>query len=820
MRNGHGRGEIFRVVAILPIWMAVAVMSVSSIFVQSGTFAQSERDANEKHWTAQWITAPGVAERDRAVLRFRKVVDLAQPVARFVVNVSADNQFILYVNGKEAGRGPSRGDLGHWRYETYDIAALLHAGRNTLAATVWHFGAHAAIAQMSERTGFLLRGKGDREREADTNATWEVEEEKGIETLRPHVKAYYAAEPGERIDGAKVDWHWSDDSDAADSKGTSAKGTWTKAVTLGRGAQRYEQDAPNNWQLVADPLPAMEMTEVPAGKVVRASGIATPSGFPEKGFQVSTHTKASVLLDNGQLTTGFPVLAVSGGQGSTVRLTYAEALVDDKGEKGNRNEIAGKHIEGVMDEFLPSGAEVARAFTPLSWRTWRYLQLDVETADRPVDIEGIRTWFSAYPFVEKGYFRSDDAGLRPIWNIGWRTARLDAHDTYMDTPYWERLQYIGDTRIQALISYTVGGDDRLARQAIEAFNDSRISDGLTQSRYPSSLVQMIPTFSLMWVGMVHDFWMYCGDAAFVRGQISGTRTVLDWFLRRQRADGLLGRIPWWPFVDWGADFKDGVPPQDEDGGSAVLTLQFVEALRDAAELERAHGDTHIAENYEKAAERAVAAVRNLCWNAKHGLLADTPAQKHFSQHANILAVWLDVVPAEKQKELLTKILSRSDSGFTAAAEVPTMTAATYYFRFYLARALEHAGMGEEYLKLLGPWRAMVGLGLTTWAESPEPTRSDSHAWSAHPNFDLLRIVAGIRPMSAGFEKVTIEPHLGALKEVQAGMPIPQGMVEVEYERRAEGVRARVRLPERVTGKLVWKGRSMALHSGEQTVALR
>src|SRR5258707_15894478 len=84
----------------------------------------------------------------------------------------------------------------------------------------------------------------------------------------------------------------------------------------------------------------------------------------------------------------------------------------------------------------------------------------------------------------------------------------------------------------------------------------------------------------MWVGMVHDFWMYRGDADFVRGQVAGTRTALDWFLRRQRADGLLGKISWWPFVDWGADFVDGVPPQEEDGGSAAMTLAVVGAVPD------------------------------------------------------------------------------------------------------------------------------------------------------------------------------------------------------------------------------------------------
>src|SRR5215470_7219892 len=81
-------------------------------------------------WKAQWITAPGAAERDVAVLHFRKTIELAAQPERFFVDVSADNQFILYVNGKEAGRGPSHGDLAHWRYETLDLAPLLHEGKN------------------------------------------------------------------------------------------------------------------------------------------------------------------------------------------------------------------------------------------------------------------------------------------------------------------------------------------------------------------------------------------------------------------------------------------------------------------------------------------------------------------------------------------------------------------------------------------------------------------------------------------------------------------------------------------------------------------
>jgi hypothetical protein len=319
--------------------------------------------------------------------------------------------------------------------------------------------------------------------------------------------------------------------------------------------------------------------------------------------------------------------------------------------------------------------------------------------------------------------------------------------------------------------------------------------------------------------MVHDFWLYRNDADFVRAQLAGTRTVLDWYLQHQRADGLVGKLPWWVFVDWASDFNAGEPPQDEDGGSAIITLQLVEALGYGAELEDVYGHAARAAMYREAVNRATQGLRSRCWNQQYELIADTPAQAHFSQHANILGIWLDVIPQAQQQSVLKKLLSLSDARFKSDSALPPMSLATYYFRFYLARALQHAGLGNEYIPLLQPWRTMLALGLTTWAEQPEPTRSDSHAWSAHPNYDLLTIVAGIRPASPGFRTVRIEPYLGALKHLAAVMSHPSGEIKVDYTKNGAGVHAEITLPASTSGTLLWEGKTHPLHEGAQAIEI-
>jgi hypothetical protein len=524
---------------------------------------------------------------------------------------------------------------------------------------------------------------------------------------------------------------------------------------------------------------------------------------------VPARAKAVVLLDQSHLTNAYAVLDTSGGAGSTIALTYAEALKDAKGEKGNRNEIEGKTILGLKDVFRPGGGE-HRRFQTLWFRCYRYVQVEIETGDEPLRIHDLHGIFTGYPFQEKARFAAPELPwIKDMWEMDWRVARLGAGETYFDTPYYEQLQYIGDARIQALISLYMTGDDRLVRQAIEHFDASRIPEGITASRYPSALGQYIPTFSLIWVAMVHDYWMHRDDPAFVRGFMPGVRGVLGWYERQLDATGLLGPMLWWGFVDWAPEWETGIPPGVQHGHSAMVTLQFAYALQRGAELEQAFGQPAEAARFRGLAEKLTAAARAKAWDPARRLFLDSPEAKLYSQQTNTMAVLVDAVPANEQTGLMKRVLSDG-----------SLVRATYYYSFYMLEALRKAGLADRYIEQLAPWQQMLALGLTTTAESPEPTRSDAHAWSAHPNYGLLATVLGIRPDAPGFRSVRIAPSLGPLQKAEGRLPHPLGDIDVRLERSGDhGLRGEVTLPPGLSGVFEWKGRKLPLRPGRQEIGL-
>jgi alpha-L-rhamnosidase len=756
-------------------------------------------------WPASWIRTAGAAGRGPGVFLFRRSLDLPAAPTHFVVHVSADQRYELFVNGQRIATGPARGDLDHWRFETADIASKLVAGRNVLAAVVWNFGAEAPMAQISFETAFLMQGDSQAEAAVNTGTGWKSIANPAITPLPIDRKAikyqYFVGGPGEVVDASTYPWGW--ERPAFDDT------AWTAAASITPAGPRGARDSPSRWFLVPRAIPPMEDTPERLEKVVRSTNGDVPAGVLDGSahWVIPSHTRMTALLDRGHLTSAYPEVLTSGGRAASISLTYTEALHDPAahgagGDKGNRNEVAGKVVTGLVDRFLPDGGS-ERLFSSLWWRTFRYVEVTVETADEPLTVDAIRARFSAYPFQQRASFDSSDPALGRIFDVGWRTARLCAHETYMDTPYWEQLQYVGDTRIQALVSLYAGGDDRLVKNAIELFDESRTPDGITQSRYPGALPQFIPPFSLFWIGMMHDLWWYSGDRAFLSPYLRGARGVLDWFEARLTPDGLLGKLEWWNYADWVDAFPNGEPPMTVRGESAILTLQFAIALREAADLESAFGSAAEAAKHRALADRLNAAVTATCWDASRGLLADTPEKRTWSQHVNLLGVLSDAIPANQQRAVMTKVL-----------DDPSLTQTTYYFKFYLFRAIEKAGLADRYLDLLGPWKSMLDLGLTTWAEKPEPTRSDSHAWSAHPTVDLLTIVAGVEPASPGFETVRIRPHLGSLLTLSATVPTPRGDVVVAYKKGAAGLTADVTLPQGMSGTIELAGQQTSLHAGK------
>ncbi len=780
---------------------------LSLIQLSGQSSADSNRTDLSSTWPAQWITHPEDDGKAFGVYHFKKSITLPAKPGEFRVHVSADNRYKLYVNGQYITYGPARGDQLNWRYETLDLAPYLKAGENVLAAVVWNFAEHRPVAQHSTHTGFILQGDSAAERLADTDSTWSVAASQAYAPIPVRLNAYYVVGPGEDFSAATHPWGW--------ENGADSGAAYVNARELEAGRPTGSLA---NWGgrplhvMVPRTIPLMEETDQ-AFKAVRRSepdGLVSNQYNGTQPLTIAAGQKASLLLDQGHLTNAYPVLEFSGGTGSEIKITYAESLYHSDGSKGNRNEVEGKEIKGNTDIIRPDGG-ANRSYETLWWRTFRYVQIEVTTGAEPLVLEGFRSRFTGYPLEVNAQFQADRNLLDQIWEVGWRTQRLCAVENYFDCPYYEQLQYAGDTRIQCLVSAYVSGDLRLFRNALESYRDSRLPFGLTQSRYPSYDPQVIPTFSLVWITMVHDYWMLSEDTETVQLMLPGILDVLAWYERHMEENDLLGPMEWWGFVDWIYEegWAHGVPPGAEDGQSALISLQLAYTLNKASELLDAFGYGAEAGRYTDLKDRINAAVREHCMVPKRGLLADTPNKTYFSQHTNALAILSGAVSEKEAGDWMQRLLDEPDIRRT-----------TFYFSFYLFEALQQAGLADSYLDRLEPWEDMLQRGLTTFAERPEPTRSDCHAWSASPLYHFLSLVCGIQPAAPGFEQVTIAPNLNGLPGVSGSIPHPKGELSVDLRTSGTNrINGTITLPQGVTGTFRWQGQALALVPGENAIRL-
>lgn len=777
-------------------------------------------------WNCHWI-APQTYDPDAAsVFAYRLTVEHTGDVR---IHVSADQRYILFLDGKRIGRGPERGDLRHWMYESYDLSLR---GKHTLVAITWWISPTSptppAEAQLTARPAFMLNAQGDAAERFSTGvAPWSVRTIDGVRFVSAHTThGYFAVDPRVQIDGFA--FPWGIESGAGEG--------WSEPRKLRKPTlAALVREAPLSWQIRPAMLPAMHETRVsklrvrhveplrpgddPATIPVRAaSSVASlVSTFQQladgKPVTIPANTRVRAIIDFEDYPCAFARVSTTGGRGASVRVGWAEALYvpqEDGKAKGfakGRAGIEGSLFVGFADTFTTDGG-TERAFDSLWWGCGRYAEIVVDTRDEPLIINQLAFDATGYPYRFDGAFESSDPRLASVIPLGLRTLRACSHETSMDCPYYEQLNYAGDTRLQSLVAMTWSRDDRLVRKSIDLFDWSRTGDTWASSRYPTRTTQTIPTFNLWWVGMVYDYARYRGDRAFIAAKMPGVRAVIERWRQQIDRDGLVLTPMGWNFVDWVKQWKGGSPTNRmPDCPSGVIQWQFVYTLMLAAELETMMNEPLLAQRNTQTAAALAAVAERVFFDPARGLFAEDTDRANFSEHAQVLALISGQLSSNLRDRVAAGIIDRHED----------LAETSIYFSHYTFAALRSIGRVDKIIDRMPLWFEHEKMGLYTLLESPEPSRSDCHAWGAHPLYHYFDSILGIRPSSFGFESVTITPDLGPLQSARGTMIHPKGEIRVDLKRQGDALTGTVELPDGVAGVFKAGTHTVPLQPGRTAV---
>ena len=759
-----------------------------------------------------WIWVPGWTARDEEeprIVCFRRVFEADKIPSVHRIRVSAESRYKLYINGCFVQAGPQKAlDKYEWFVDTVDIAPYLREGKNVAAVEVLRYPApqlsgtapsgndsllHTVMAGLfiedAETTsGFSLNGK----------AGWKCRVREDIrvvgEIARPapiHAQEEVAA------DETFIGWQEADYDDAV-WKAAESKIIFDLSVG----------EAPGN--LVSRTIPPMrtEESRFEAISKVREGGEEIKPSWTnlilnDAPVIIPAHTRQVIDLSAGEEMCGYLLYAFAGGKDAAIETLCSECYGYPQppvqfalgGEmpglplKGDRTDAEKGDLQGHASHYTVVGGGTAHhpeAYEPFWMRTFRYVRLTIETKDAPLTILRFAYHSTGYPLDVKTAFACSDETMAPIWDISVRTLRRCMHETYMDCPFYEQLQYAMDTRSEVLYTYMISADDRLARQAMEAFRRCQRPDGAINSCAPANRSNVIPGFAIFYLLMVHDHMMYFGDKALVRQHLPAIDRVLTFFGDHLNSLGVVGKVGgkimrsrYWSFIDWSTKWEGGVPNASDQGTGAITmeSLLYLFGLQHAAELADYVGFPDMAQDYRSRAGALKAAIQDHCMGEYKGqrLVQDGPGINEYSVHCQAFALLTGVVSPEEGRAMLEKTVGNPDLAQSSVA-----------FMFYLFRALEMCGWYEKTDELWELWRQMVRDNLTTCVENDTDARSDCHAWASLLCYEMPAVVLGVRPGAPGFEKILVKPCPGKLTHAEGSVITPKGLVHVKWEKQSNG----------------------------------
>ncbi|PVH70631.1 glycoside hydrolase family 78 protein [Cadophora sp. DSE1049] len=743
----------------------------------------------DSEWDARasWIWHPKYDDTRNpgSIVLFRREFDLQKLPSSLTIAITADTRYRLFLNGQSVSVGPCKGTPHYWHYETVDVTAFARQGANVLAAQVLRYSpAHRGNTPVtrSRKPGFILLAKGE-EFELSTDLQWRCVEDQSVSFCGDSDMDLFLA-VDETVDGPSRQFGWIEQGfdDSA----------WLAPMEITNEFPGIEvSELP--WSIFPRSIPPL--TEIPklykgvVAVIKSAEGVSVDEISKQwtallrnrQPVVVPAHQEIEIDIQAQEYSTAYLQFAFRNGAHAIFKHLSAESYEEtprktglDKIQKGNRLDFQNGYLNGVWNKYVVAGRS-SEHYETFWFRAFRFVRLSIKTASEPLIVTDISYRETNYPLEVRATFTTPSSPmLSSFWDISLRTLKNCMHETYEDCPYYEQTQYTFDSRLQMLLTYAVSGDDRLPRKAIHDFHASSRPDGLLSFRCPSHTNIVLPVFSLFFPLMIHDHMMYLGNKDLAKRFFPTIDAILNYFDRQIGPLGLVSRfsLRLWSFTDWIDDWKMGTPHAAREGPGTYNSLVYALSLGIAADVALFIGQPDRADDYYRRKSAVIKAVNTHCFDGTwyyDGPISDKPSPppRWLSQHSQIYAILSGAIEGSAAQALMRRTLRDQ-----------TLYKATLSQAFYLLRALERTSLYELAPDIWKPWATMITQGLDTWAETLDNPRSDCHAWSAAPLYELSSMILGVQPAAPGFEVAYVRPALNLLDRADGSVATPHGLLRV------------------------------------------
>ena len=704
---------------------------------------------------------------------FRETVDLQTLPKKAKVFITADQSYMLYVNGELVSKGPARGFQRSWPFDEVDITSHLKKGKNVFAIRAYNPG-KSTFGYISEGVAGVLYA-------FDIDGKLIVSRV-GTKCMRQNscdrdtVSASMQLNGQEHIDMRLEPIGWKDadfdDSKWGISEGSKAYNAMPFYTLEPRGIPMYEfkiLPSPKliakatgksgaNQQRIRNVFFTLDMEKSIAKK---ANGTLPLNIEANKADEFSTYT-----FDFGKIVLGTPIIEVEGANGGEIIDILFDEQINEKFEPYHSYKDHCKTAFGVR-AICKKGK-----FSHEFFNHWAFRYAVVKIRNNSSDIKfNLKLRWTAYPMEQKGVFKTSNELVNKIWQASAHTQRICTIDAYVDTPWREQAQWWGDARVQAWNTFFLANDTRVFERGIRIISMQKVPNGLTYGHAPTMAHHCIlPDFSLVWIATLWDHYWQTGSNKMYLQHKDTVEGILKYFESIADENTGLSKYDsrYWLFLDWTTIQKKGQP--------ALLSLWHLYALQRLAVMCKETGLEKDSAMYQAKADKVRSSIEKHLLGSdglvRDGISPDGKLSTETSIHAQTLARLTGIrgFDFEKAKKEIILPYLRGKIKLKASPS-------SYWVVYVLKLMIDEGYQKDVFNYIVKRWQPMAETG-STW-ENFDGTLSRSHAWSAHPTFLLPQILGGIKQKSAGWKDYEAKPNK-FVEHAEILYPTPSGDIKVSY----------------------------------------